>query len=265
MNTKNQITFEYFINNCSAQSLGKFGEFLFKKWCFNRNIPCVGKHENGIDFYIENSLHVDVKALRHIQKKKKDSFRRFPADKQIFEVCYAYVIFWSDCVELRVEREDCSVGNFDCDIEENLVEQSWVSFDKTSIKLQDRSHAEFARSLKIELKSWVRHNLNLEPRIIQRKVSSKLNARKGGWGADNFFQSNFNKYQLVILLGVSEKKVLYVHSYPTCEWQNIEVVPKPVGTNRKQILCYVVDKLPSRYKFEDLNDFKKSVKKRFGF
>jgi hypothetical protein len=43
----------------------------------------------------------------------------------------------------------------------------------------------------------------------------------------------------------------------------IVVRPKPVGTNRKEILCYDVTKLLDRYKFRDIDDFKANVKERF--
>jgi hypothetical protein len=259
----NSITLEEFSVNSSAQSFGKFGEFLFMRWCLGKKIPCSGEHKNGVDFIVENLLLVDVKAVRHIKQSKKRSFRRHPAEKQIPGVCYAYIIFWSDCVELRVERDNRGIGKFDCDIERTVVEQSWAAFEKDSIKLIDRTHTEFAYSLKNDLKSWLRRTLNVEARIIQRKVSANLNSRKGGWGADNFYQNHTGEHQLVVLLGISHGKVLYVHSYPTAEWQKIEVQKKPVGTNRKEIFCYIEKKLSNRYRFADVAEFKKNVKDRF--
>lgn len=258
-------TYNSFVSDLSAQSFGKFGEFLFERWCLGQKIPCSGEHKNGVDFIVENALPVDVKAVRHITQSKKKNFRRHPVEKQIPGVCYAYIIFWSDCVELRMERDNLSIGKFDCEIERMVVEQSWTAFEKDSIKLKDRSHADFAYSLKNDLKSWLRHTLNVEARIIQRKVSANLNAREGGWGADNFYQNHSRKHQLVVLLGISDGKVLYVHSYPTAEWQNIEVQRKPVGTNRKEIFCYIENNLLNRYRFADVDEFKKNVKERFGF
>ena len=256
--------YKNFLSDSSAQSFGKFGEFLFERWCLGRKIPCAVEHKNGVDFIVDSSLLFDVKAVRHIKQSKKTSFRRHPADKQIPGVFYAYIIFWSDCVELRVERDNRGIGNFDCDIEPTVVEQSWTVFEKDSIKLKDRTHSEFAYSLKNDLKSWLRRTLNIEARVIQRKVSANLNARKGGWGADNFYQNHSEKHQLVVLLGISDGKVLWVHSYPTAEWRSIKVKPKPVGTNRKEVFCYVEKELQDRYRFADVDDFKKSVKERFG-
>jgi hypothetical protein len=258
-------SYKTFLSDSSDQSFGKFGEFLFERWCLEKKIPCAGEHKNGVDFIVENSLLVDVKAVRHIRQSKRTSFRRHPSEKQIPGVCYAYIIFWSDCVELKIERDNRGIGKFDCDIERTVVEQTWTAFEKRSIKLKDRTHTEFANSLKNDLITWLRHTLNVEARLIQRKVSANLNARKGGWGADNFYQNHSGKHQLVVLLGISDRKVVYVHSYPTAEWQNIEVQKKPVGTNRKEILCYYVDKLSDRYKFKDIEDFKLNVQKRFNF
>ena len=43
-----------FIKESSAQSLGKFGEFLFAKFCASKNISYSSKHKGGVDFSFDN-------------------------------------------------------------------------------------------------------------------------------------------------------------------------------------------------------------------
>lgn len=260
----NKLFFEEFLRESSAQTLGKFGEYLFEKWCEYKEIPCIRKHKNGIDFIIDDDLYIDVKSVRHLKLKKSLKFRRCDVEKQLPDVKYAYIIFWDGSVELRVESNDSKFGYYDSQIEDSLVQSAWNEFDKKAIKYLDRSHLEKAKLLKKELGEWIRNTLGVEARIIQRKSASNLDGRTGGWGADNFYKEPPHKHKLVVLLGVQNGEVSYIHSYPTDEYSRIEVRPKPVGTNRKKILCYLVGNLASRYKFKDINDFKKNVKSRFG-
>ncbi|MFM1955871.1 MAG: hypothetical protein RIR20_691 [Pseudomonadota bacterium] len=257
------ITFDNFVRDSSAQSLGKFGEFLFSKFCDYKNIRHLSKHKGGVDFVIDTDLLIDVKAVRHIKYEHRARFRRHNIDKQLPDVHYAYIIFWKDSIELRVEKNDVKFGSYDCFLDENFVSSVWSGFDKKSIKFLDKNHVENANSLKKNLAVWIADNLGIRARVIQRKASANLNKRSGGWGADNFYCEPPHKHEIVVLLGVANGVVEYIHSYPTSEYLSIEVRPKPVGTNRKKILCYFVDKLANRYKFKDILDFKENVKDRF--
>ena len=260
-----EIDFDSFLKYASAQSLGKFGEFLFSKLCESKNIPFSSKHKGGVDFVIEDNLFIDVKAVRHIKITNRARFRRHNIEKQLPNVLYAYIIFWKESIELRVEKSDLKFGDYDCVFDSQLISSVWDEFDKKSIKFLDKKHTENTNLLKKELTDWISDNLNINARVIQRKASANLNKRSGGWGADNFYSDPPHKHKIVVLLGVSNGVVEYIHSYPTSEYLNIEVRPKPVGTNRKEILCYIVDRLSDRYKFRDLEDFKTNVKKRFNF
>ncbi len=257
--------FDSFLRDASAQSLGKFGEFLFSKLCEFKNIPFSIKHKGGVDFVIDDNLSIDVKAVRHIKFANRERFRRHNIEKQLPNVIYGYIIFWKDSIELRVEKNDVKYGDYDCFFDSLLISSVWNEFDKNSIKFLDKKHNEITNLLKKELSAWISDNLNIKARVIQRKASSNLNKRNGGWGADNFYSLPPHKHKIVVLLGVSNGVVEYIHSYPTSEYLSIEVRPKPVGTNRKEILCYYVDRLSDRYKFRDLEDFKSNVKKRFNF
>lgn len=263
--TSENPTYEYFLQNSSAQSLGKFGEFLFSKYCESKDIICVSKHKGGIDFIIDKNINVDVKAVRHLNSNSRDSFRRHDAEKQLPQVHYAYIIFWKSTVELRVEINEVSFGGYDCFFDMDLINKAWHEFDKKSIKFLDKQHVQTTNLLKGDLKNWIDENLGVKARVIQRKSTTSIGLRKGGWGADNFYKEPPHKHELVVLLCVGNGIVSYIHSYPTREHSNIEVRPKPVGTNRKEILCYDASKLSDRYKFIDLNDFKLNVKQRFGF
>ena len=259
------MNFEDFLQNSSAQSLGRFGEFLFSKYCFSKNITFLSKHKGGVDFIISDDLLVDVKAVRHIKFTCRDRFRRHNIDKQIPNVAYSYVIFWKDSIELRVEKDDIKYGNYDCVFQNQFISSVWTEFDKKSIKFLDKSHIEITNFLKKELTTWISENLSVKARVIQRKITANLGKRKGGWGADNFYSQPPHNHKIVVLLGMANGVVSYIHSYPTSEYLSIEVRPKPVGTNRKKILCYYVDRLSDRYKFKDIEDFKLNVQKRFNF
>lgn len=178
---------------------------------------------------------------------------------------YAYLIFWKNSIELRVEINDVSFGHYDCFISGDLIEKTWAEFDKESIKFLDKQHVATTKALKEDLAEWVAENLGVLARVIQRKSTTTLGLRTGGWGADNFYQEPPHKHKLVVLLCVGNGEVSYIHSYPTEEYKSIVVRPKPVGTNRKEILCYDVTKLSDRYKFKDIDDFKLNVRDRFGF
>lgn len=263
--SSDSISFDDFVRDSSAQSLGKFGEFLFSKFCDYKNIPHLSKHKGGVDFIIDSDLLLDVKAVRHIKYEHRARFRRHNIDKQLPDVHYAYIIFWKDSIELRVEKNDVKFGSYDCFLDEKFVSSVWLEFDKKSIKFLDKKHIENTNHLKKDLTNWVFDNLGIRARVIQRKATTTLGDRKGGWGADNFYQKPPHKHEIVVLLCVANGVVSYIHSYPTSEYLNIEVRPKPVGTNRKEILCYYVDKLADRYKFKDIDDFKDNVKNRFSF
>ena len=258
------LDFKTFIKDASAQSLGKFGEFLFAKFCSLRNIPYSSKHRGGVDFlFSDDDLLIDIKAVRHISDSCRSRFRRHSIEKQLPGVLYGYIIFWKDSVELRIEKNDVKYGIYDCFFDREFVFSAWDEFDKKSVKFLDRGHVETTNFLKKELAAWIDENLGIKARVIQRKASASLGRRKGGWGADNFYTKPPHKHQIVVLLCVANGLVEYIHSYPTSEHMNIVVRPKPVGTNRKEILCYDVNKLSDRYKFNDLEDFKCNVKKRF--
>lgn len=259
----NELSFEDFLKNSSAQSLGKFGEFLFSKYCLLKGISFLSKHKGGVDFVIGDDLLVDVKAVRHIKFICRDRFRRHNIEKQIHNVVYGYVIFWKDSIELRVEKNDVKFGSYDCVFDSDFINSVWEDFDKKSVKFLDRNHVENTSFLKKDLATWIADNLCIRARVIQRKASANLNKRSGGWGADNFYSQPPHNHEIVVLLGVANGIVEYIHSYPTSEYLSIEVRPKPVGTNRKQILCYFVDKLDKRYKFKDIDDFKVNVRERF--
>lgn len=260
----NDFSYNDFINKSTAQSLGKFGEFLFSKFCQLKNIPCRSRHKDGIDFSIEHSLLVDVKSVRHIKHSSRASFRRHNIEKQIPGVVYAYIIFWKDSVELRVEKSNNTFANYDCFFDESFINSVWSEFDRKSVKFLDKKHVEATDSLKTSLTLWISTNLNLKGRVIQRKATANLSNRKGGWGADNFYSKPPHKHQIVVLLFVDNGLVTGIHSYPTAEHMHIVVHPKPVGTNRKEILCYDVSQLADRYKFNSIEDFKSNVKLRFG-
>ena len=181
------------------------------------------------------------------------------------QVHYAYIIFWKNSVELKVELNDANFGNYDCVFSSDLINKTWHEFDKKTIKFLDKQHVQTTKFLKDELRDWIENNLGIKARVIQRKSNTTLGLRNGGWGADNFYQKPPHKHQLVVLLCVGNGSVSYIHSYPTSEYLSIEVRPKPVGTNRKEILCYQVSMLSDRYKFIDINDFKLNIKQRFGF
>jgi hypothetical protein len=261
----NKVSYEQFLQNSSAQSLGKFGEFLFAKFCQLKEINYKSQHKGGVDFIIDSNIKVDVKAVRHLNVNARDRFRRHNIEKQLPQVHYAYIIFWKNSVELRFELNDVSFGNYGCFFGADLINKAWFEFDKKSIKFLDKQHVQTTKFLKLELTDWITNNLGIKARVIQRKSTTTLGLRKGGWGADNFYQKPPHKHELVVLLCVGNGAVSYIHSYPTSEYLSIEVRPKPVGTNRKEILCYDVSKLADRYKFIDLNDFKLNVKQRFGF
>ena len=253
-----------FINDSSAQSLGRFGEFLFAKFCSSKNLPYSSKHKGGVDFSFDNeNLLIDIKAVRHIKTPCRARFRRHSIERQLPDVLYGYIIFWNSSIELRVEKNDVKFGNYDCFFDNDFVNSAWESFDKKSVKFLDKSHVENTNFLKRELSVWLEEFLGVKARVIQRKASASLGSRKGGWGADNFYTKPPHKHKIVVLLCVANGVVQYIHSYPTSEHMNIDVRPKPVGTNRKEILCYDVTKLSDRYKFKDIDDFKANVKERF--
>jgi hypothetical protein len=260
-----ELEFSEFLKNSSAQSLGKFGEFLFAKFCNKNSINYVGEHKGGVDFIVHENTKIDVKAVRHLKSKAKNRFRRHNIEKQLPDVHYAYIIFWKDSIELRVEVNDTKVGNYDCFIEDALIQNAWADFDKKSIKFLDKEHVAVTKLLKEEISEWIQKNLGVKARIIQRKSTTTLSARTGGWGADNFYAKPPHKHEIVVLLCVGHGVVTYIHSYPTSEYLKIKVRPKPVGTNKKEILCYDVSKLSERYIFKDIDDFKTNVKDRFGF
>ena len=267
MNTHNlnELSFEDFLKDSSAQSLGKFGEFLFKKFCDSKKIICNKEHLNGIDFIIGNNIKIDVKAVRSLKCNNKEKFRRVVIEKQLLNVHYAYLVFWKDSIELRVEINDAKYGNYDCFIDGKLLESTWLLYDKKSIKFIDRHHVEITKQLKSDLTNWIADNFDIKARVIQRKVNSSMNKRGGGeWGADNFYDDS-NNYKLVVLLAVDNGRVAFIHSYPANEHMEIPRQLKPVGTNPVEIWCYKPNMLPDRYKFNDLEDFKLKVKERFNF
>lgn len=258
------MLFEDFLQNSTSQSLGKFGELLFEEFCKQKKINCKREHEGGVDFIIKSNIKVDVKAVRHLKINSRERFRRHNIEKQLPGVRYAYIIFWKNSVELRVEYKDSKFGNDDDFLKKDLIDSTWTSFDKKSIKFVDKEHFETTKRLKTELTDWIKKNLGIKARVIQRNFKSALALRGGGgWGADNFYQKPPHKHDIVVLLSVANNDVKYIHSYPTSEYDKIPIVPKPVGTNRKPIFCYEIKKLPNKYRFNDIEDFKLNVQKRF--
>ena len=258
------MLFEDFLQNSSSQSLGKFGEFLFEEFCKQEKINCKREHEGGVDFIIKSNIKVDVKAVRHIKVNSKERFRRHNTEKQLPGVHYAYIIFWKNSIQLRFEYKDLKFGNYDSFLKKDLIDSTWTSFDKKSIKFVDKEHFATTKRLKAELTDWIKKNLGIKARVIQRNFTSALALRSGGgWGADNFYKKPPHKHDIVVLLSVAGNVVKYIHSYPTSEYNKIPIIPKPVGTNRKPIFCYVIKELPDKYKFKDIDDFKCSVKERF--
>lgn len=173
------LTFTDFLYNSSAQSLGKFGEFLFAKFCESKEIKYTSQHKGGVDFIIDSNIKVDVKAVRHLKVNARDRFRRHNIEKQLPQVHYAYIIFWKNSVELRFELNDVSFGSYDCFFDSDLIIKTWHEFDRKSIKFLDKQHVEITKSLKLELTDWIEVNLGVKARVIQRKSTTTLGLRKG--------------------------------------------------------------------------------------
>jgi hypothetical protein len=258
----NQITFDEFIRHGTSPTAGKYAELLFKNIMEYKSHQCINKHENGIDFKVEALGDVDVKVVRHFKHNKKARFRRYR--NQLPGVIYAYVIFWNDCAELRIEKYDKPIVGYDCIIPKNLIDKTWIDFPKQNINIPNQSDIKLLKEIKSSLADWLLKSFGLKARIIMRgdrERNEKMIKRK--WGADNFYEKHPNKFDLTVLLKVDKSEVYEIWSYPTKGIGEISWKEKNIGKSAKVIITFDPNIVDTKFVFKDLNEFKETFYDRF--
>jgi hypothetical protein len=256
--------FEHFIDNATTPTGGKFAERLFKNIMEQQGRLCIGEHKNGIDFIVKDTDKIDVKLVRHLKHNKQTRFRRYPRDKQLPGVIYAYVIFWKDCSEIRAEREDVTVPGYDCEISKTHVNKTWEEFPKKNITFPNKLHKQIIKTAKYELATWLLDTYGLRAHVISRGDRQRNEAMmRRKWGPDNFYEKRPENYDLKVLLRVDQSEVYEVWSYPMNEIKKIHWKNKNIGTSAKEIIGFDPNIIDNKYIFNDLNDFKDNFYNRF--
>lgn len=257
------INFQTFIKNGTTNSIGRFGEILFNNISLLNRWNCQKAHKEGTDYISDLFGNIDIKVVRTNGKKRSDSFRKYPKNKQLSDVKYSYVIFWDDCIELVTEFQNIRIDRLSFLISNEIIEKTWREFDKSSINLASND-AEYSSKIKKELKFWIKHEWSLNPRIIHRgdKLrNDQMIAR--GWGADNFYEFDSNKFDLVVLLHIDNSSVYLIYAYPTSCKDRISWTHKNIGPNPTTIMGFDPRKLDQIFIFDSLDIFKKEFRQRF--
>lgn len=262
-NTPNESPpFFHFLRWATSPSIGKYGEILFSCVMSAAGFECKRVNAGGFDFLVESIGPVDVKVVRHLGKKSGSEFRRYSTARQVEGVSYAYLIFWSDGIRLTVET--CGREIFSTVIAQNDAVMALSNISSELVAYEDEGRVKSVSDAKRQLRDWVSATWGINARVIQRGDRARNSAmEQRGWGADNFYERNPSKYRLVVLLLVDGTHVYGLWAYPTSAIEEIPWEPKAIGPNMTKIFTFQPSKLPVRFKFESIDDFKEQFPRRF--
>jgi hypothetical protein len=258
---------ELFIRNASTVKIGSFGEMLFAQIMNKKGVPCDPVHSGGVDFLVGFFGKVDVKVVRAEKQSPNANFRRVKKDLQLPEVTYAYIVISGRDMRLYFEKHNEPVINPFIDyphvVEVERIEEAWLSYVAAHPEpLSSRS--KIIVSLKKELREWIRSNWHKSARIIHRGDREwNENMEKRHWGADNFYEQDNTKYNMVVLLLLDNDSVYRVMAYPLSERDAIDWKDKDVGPNTRKIVSFDPSQIEPRFVFDSIDQFKNEFNLRF--
>ena len=259
-----QEQFQFFMANATAPSVGRYGEKLFGRICEINHWSSNTEHKNGIDFNVSGIGNIDVKVVRHLNRVKKENFRRVKQEKQLADVFYAYIIFWADLAELRIEKNNIAVVDRSMVISKDTLLDVWNDIDQTKVIFKNDDWKSKIKQKKTVLIEWIRTNWGKKARVIQRGDRARNETMfRRGWGADNFYEPDDGGVDLVVLLNVDKGEIYEIYAYPMVEKNNINWLQKNIGPNPSDVKGFNPQLLDSRFIFSDVLSFQKDFLSRF--
>jgi hypothetical protein len=246
-------------------SYGFFAEYLYAV-TMSRHCDVKSEHSGGVDFVLDGTTKVDVKSRICLDSNTKQ-FPREPDSSRSQGVTYPHVIFYDDLVtiydtESKSEKviepiaweKVCSIA---ADYMKKKTRRLYIPGDN------ERTEANM-KTLK-NLEGRIREHWKLNPKMVRRSSPGAMKGmNNSGWGPEAFFlYPRDQEYDLVVLVYFDGEADYEVCAYPRRLSHEIAWSEKPVGPNKNKRMTFDPRILPSKFRFKDIEDFKKNFPDRF--
>jgi hypothetical protein len=248
------------IVNLSQPELGKFGEFLAKRYWSEKGLYVLSCHRNEIDFYV-NEIPYDVKTTAAPLKKEQKYNNRLPnfSGKLKDGVRILRVAIYIDCVVLA--------SNCEClqRLDQNKLMARWHEFHLKNGGGYLRVAPRFESSKWLEQqKQFVRdvcESRKLRARVMHRNgVATQM--KFGKWGPNSLIPTNPNKEDLTVFLWTESETIHRVIAFLHPDIKKLplhEYIPPnkaPIQTMNLEDF----EQFRGKWCFISLEDFKKNFR-----
>ena len=247
-------------------SFGGLGERIFSGYLRELGREVEALHEEGTDYVLSGGIRIDVKARAKVEDLSGGRFPKVSTKSKMDGIRYAYVVFWSDVVEIHHDLADLPGRTIRLSWEHSRnLAGDLEKLLKESESGEDQIARGKIRQIQSELKAWAKDALGCRARIIHRtnrKAQEAMSRRR--WGPETFYEKDReDKHDLVVLLYFEGPAVYKVCAYPTKWTERIHWLKKPVGPNVAQRISFAPNELEKEFVFRDITDFKVSCAMRF--
>jgi hypothetical protein len=246
------------IGNLPQPKLGKFGEFLTKRYWLENGLDVERCHRNEIDFYVNKNPY-DVKTTATALRKGKRYSNKPP---KIFGRCkdgvsILRVAIYTDCAVLA--------SNGEClqQLDRNKLIACWREFHSTN------GGCDHTRGAPSEFSNWLKQQKQLVRDICElNKLRVRVMYRNGvanqenwgKWGPNSLIPTDPQKEDLTVFLWTDDKSVHRVIVFLHSDIKNLplhEYTP-PNKEPRQTMNIVEFEQFVGQWCFVSLEDFKKN-------
>jgi hypothetical protein len=248
------------IGNLPQPELGKFGEYLAKKYWSENKFDVVSCHRNEIDFYV-NEIPYDVKttavALRKREKYDNKPPKYFGQHKD--GVCVLRVAIYTDCAVLACDGECLQL------LDRNELSVCW-----------SESHSKKGGALnrvtpRYELGNWLAQQKQLVREICEfHKLHVRVMYRNGvtvqtkfgKWGPNSLIPTDPNKEDLTVFLWTEGDSIHRVIAFLHSEINKMPLY-KHIPPNKAPVQTMPLmdfEQFHGKWCFISLDDFKNNFR-----
>ena len=248
------------IVNLPQPKLGKFGEFLAKRYWSENGLDVLSCHRNEIDFYV-NEIPYDVKTTAaHLKKNQKYNNRLPPFYRQPKDgVRILGVAIYAHCAVLA--------SNCEClqRLDQNKLMERWRELHLINGGGCPRVAPRFESSKWLEQqKQFVRdvcESRKLRSRVMHRNgVATQI--KFGKWGPNSLIPTNSNKEDLTVFLWTEGESIHRVIAFLHPDIKKLplhEYIP-PNKAPIQTMNLVDFEQFRGKWCFISLEDFKKNFR-----
>ena len=238
---------------------GSLGEYIFWKECLKQGVGVKSFHEQRIDFIINETSNVDVKASF---SKHKSFLNDNPigtySGKRYSGIQYALVQLFSDGMRISIDRVLFSEITLD------QVKSYWEAWDNDKTDYNPKQHHKnnrYAFSLiRNEIVTYFKTEFALNARVIYRTVQSGF----GKESPDNLAPKSISSQNITVFIDFRDQRISLdninrIIAFPDERSKKFLTIKKP-SLHLEKI---DIDALDQIYKFTDVEDLLINFPKRF--